>query len=269
MNRRLPSVLLSVTIACSAVGTTEEQRSDLRVPVDPSSEAHLDSDQDGLTDEEEVELGTDPATADTDGDSYRDGDEVYEGTDPTDPDSRIYTGYWPYNPDKDALPDPGFPRVLAVGDLVGRHVAVDQFGEAVDLFDFAGQGRDIAIEVVALQDSSSHSVPNWLATGQDPFGWLQHWEPVRHAVDDGDLYWITILSRDFDGPAPDLADVQLWHNSFPNDRVPVLPDTGHHFQTSLIAGTQFYPSGLLVNEELEVIAMGHIFDVLDASAERL
>jgi hypothetical protein len=47
-----------------------------------------DSDGDGLTDEEELELGTDPYDQDTDDDGLLDPVEVlYVGTDPTDPDS--------------------------------------------------------------------------------------------------------------------------------------------------------------------------------------
>jgi hypothetical protein len=42
----------------------------------------VDTDNDGLTDEEEIALGTDPNNADTDGDGVNDGDEVANGTDP-------------------------------------------------------------------------------------------------------------------------------------------------------------------------------------------
>ena len=41
-----------------------------------------DSDNDGLTDEEEYELGTDPDNSDTDGDGYLDGDEFNNGFNP-------------------------------------------------------------------------------------------------------------------------------------------------------------------------------------------
>ena len=44
--------------------------------------ATADSDNDGLTDKEEAEKGTDPKKADTDGDGVNDGDEVKNGTDP-------------------------------------------------------------------------------------------------------------------------------------------------------------------------------------------
>lgn len=45
----------------------------------------VDSDNDGLTDDEERRLGTDPYKADTDGDGYTDKQEVDNGTDPLDP----------------------------------------------------------------------------------------------------------------------------------------------------------------------------------------
>lgn len=45
----------------------------------------VDTDGDGLTDEEEAALGTDPNNRDSDGDGISDGDEVAAGTDPLDP----------------------------------------------------------------------------------------------------------------------------------------------------------------------------------------
>lgn len=43
-----------------------------------------DDDNDGLTDTQEVELGTDPVNRDSDGDGWSDGEEIAEGTDPLD-----------------------------------------------------------------------------------------------------------------------------------------------------------------------------------------
>lgn len=45
-------------------------------PPPPAADAQIDSDKDGLTDNEEKALGTDPLSADTDGDGLGDGDEV-------------------------------------------------------------------------------------------------------------------------------------------------------------------------------------------------
>ena len=55
-----------------------------RVTVEPVEDSD-DSDGDGLTDDEEIEAGTDPDNPDSDGDGVNDGDEVAAGTDPTGP----------------------------------------------------------------------------------------------------------------------------------------------------------------------------------------
>ena len=47
----------------------------------------IDSDNDGLTDEEEAEIGTDPFNPDTDGDGLTDWEELEIGSDPLDPDT--------------------------------------------------------------------------------------------------------------------------------------------------------------------------------------
>jgi hypothetical protein len=56
-------------------------------PVRPDGTPVLDSDGDGLTDAEEVIIGTSPTDPDTDNDGLSDGDEVRIGTDPLDPDT--------------------------------------------------------------------------------------------------------------------------------------------------------------------------------------
>lgn len=59
-------------------------------PADPGYEARpLDTDNDGLPDEDEAARGTDPTRDDTDGDGLGDGVEVLAGTDPLDSDSVI------------------------------------------------------------------------------------------------------------------------------------------------------------------------------------
>lgn len=72
-----------------------------------------DSDGDGLSDEEELKLGTDPFNPDTDGDGLLDGEEVNKyGTDPLNPDTdgggvpdgvEVRNGANPLDPDDDIL----------------------------------------------------------------------------------------------------------------------------------------------------------------------
>lgn len=67
--------------------------------------ATVDTDGDGLTDDQEVTLGTDPTNPDTDGDGLWDGDELAEGTDPLDQDT-----------DGDGAPDGTDPNPLTFDD---------------------------------------------------------------------------------------------------------------------------------------------------------
>jgi len=56
-------------------------------PLDPSDDIGGDPDGDGLTNEQEREIGTDPLDPDSDGDGLTDGEEDAGVTDPTDPDT--------------------------------------------------------------------------------------------------------------------------------------------------------------------------------------
>ncbi len=53
----------------------------------PVDDTDIDSDNDGLTDQEEQDLGTDPTNADTDGDGVSDQEEINQGTLPDNPDT--------------------------------------------------------------------------------------------------------------------------------------------------------------------------------------
>ena len=82
----------------------------------------IDSDGDGLSDEKEKELGTDPNNPDTDGDGLNDGDEYYDyKTDPLDPDTdgggikdgaEVANGADPLDADDDILSIPVGGKVL-------------------------------------------------------------------------------------------------------------------------------------------------------------
>ena len=80
-----PSELGEFPIEVTATNgdATETQKFTIRV-IAPNVN---DMDGDGLTDDEEKELGTDPKNPDTDGDGVSDGDEKKDGTDPKNPDT--------------------------------------------------------------------------------------------------------------------------------------------------------------------------------------
>ena len=95
--------------------------------------ADLDSDNDGLDDCAEADLGTDPLAEDSDGDGFSDQAEVDCVSDPMNGDEACYACGWEHN-------DPGniVSTGSAEGDVMGNASLVDQCGELVDLWDFYG-----------------------------------------------------------------------------------------------------------------------------------
>jgi len=190
-----------------------------------------DTDEDGLTDEEEAELGTDPTKKDTDGDQYWDSWEVTEGTDPLDPESRIYTGYWPYNPNKDEM-DPGDWNVIGKwnGTRFPRDQFLDQHGEWVDNYDFSEypsetkpEGTYMIIDLSAVWCGPCHTVADWIAKGNNP-GLEADYPTIRAKVHEGRVFWLTYLIEDGNYAPPSVTDSQEWAAQHPDPYVPVLAD---------------------------------------------
>ncbi len=93
-----------------------------------------DADGDGLADEFEEQVGTDPAEADTDGDGYVDGDEWSGFSDPLDEADYPYEGDYDHFPFPDDLAGTG----TAVGDTVADFALTDYHGQQVRLYSFYG-----------------------------------------------------------------------------------------------------------------------------------
>ena len=210
-----------------------------------------DTDDDGLLDGEEKDLGSDPLNADSDGDGYLDGDEVTEGSDPLDGDSWIYTGGWPYNNDKDSLGDPGWGDTAKEGVQVPRFVAIDQYGDTVDLYDFAQQGKPMVIDISGNWCGWCHEVAK-LLEGESSALDGRGYEPIADMVDNGDIYFITVLYAGNSTSAPATqADLDSWWEQHPNPKVPVLLDAEWEMEGFMSPGG--YPSMMYVDENMDII----------------
>jgi len=96
-------------------------------------EPFIDSDGDGLSDEEEIAMGLDPNSDDTDGDGYTDGTEDNSYTDPLDANDHPYAGGWPIDACRHDLEPTG---TFNEGDIVKNYTMLDQFDEQVRIHDF-------------------------------------------------------------------------------------------------------------------------------------
>ncbi len=236
-----------------AVGGDDD---DDRVTPPPS----VDTDGDGLSDAEEAQLGTDPNAVDTDGDGYEDGWEVDEGTSPTNPNSVIYEGGWPYNPNKGSMGNPSWTYGASVGQQFPRWIVQDQFGDTVDFYDLAGAGVPIVVDVSAVWCGPCHQLAEWLDGANNGWGTAS----ARQAVWNGDAIWVTAVFQDeFGGPA-DGGDVADWYSDYPTQGVLVLPDGSA--QVSNLVDPTGIPSLSLLNPDMSFAIVDDTSEVLSALA---
>ncbi len=98
----------------------------------PTVDLPFDSDRDGLLDDEELDVGTDPNLPDTDVEGWVDGDELSSFTDPLNPDDHPYTGGWPIGACRHSIEGTGWNE----GFIVNNTANEDQFGDIVKIHDF-------------------------------------------------------------------------------------------------------------------------------------
>jgi hypothetical protein len=212
-----------------------------------------DYDQDALTDGQEVlEIGTDPWDPDSDGDGDDDGEEVAYGTDPLDAEEFVYAGGWPFQPDKDRF---GAPEIgdadTEPGDAFARLKLLDQYGEQVDLYDFAGHGKPTLVVIHAVWCPPSNGVGEWISGVGDSYGYDGYWPNVRGAVDRGEMFLVHVIGENRSGQDPTLEDVQAWAEKYPHDLVPVLAGNGDVVSVYI---NYAWPSFYFLDENLRILA---------------
>jgi thiol-disulfide isomerase/thioredoxin len=190
-----------------------------------------------------------------------------------------YTGGWPENLNKDALGDPGWDTEAEVGAQVPRFVAMDQYGEEVELYDFAGHGVPIVLDVGTEWCAPCQALAAFLSdgdmshlvwdqdeeTGEDEYypWWDEDLEGLYDMVQDGELYWITVLFSESEVSGPTTSeDCAEWHEAYPNEMVPVLADTEVQLKSWL--GVTSYPTLNMLNSDmvLEIHSTGGPYEVL-------
>ncbi len=111
-------------------GLTDDEEAELGLDPDKA-----DSDDDGLSDPEELDAGTDPLNADSDGDQFSDSEELDAGTDPLICWS-VPEG-WP-ECTVQAAEDGRQATGWSMGDVIDDWKGVDQFGNDINFWAFHG-----------------------------------------------------------------------------------------------------------------------------------
>lgn len=160
-------------------------------PLDPLDDGSIDSDRDGLTDLEEIELGTQPYYNDSDFDSLSDGDEVkIYGTDPLQADTdqggitdgyEVSTGLNPLDASDDLLFDSDQD---GLNNQQERELGTDPFNSDSD-YDYLGDGDEINLHntnpLVSDTDGGGFSDGAEVSVGLNPL------DPTDDQLFDSDL----------------------------------------------------------------------------------
>ena len=199
-----------------------------------------------------------------------------------------YEGGWPVNPRSDNILDPGFdlpcpgpigcectsnadcdnqncsahPKgnycIPKAGDLMPRFEAIDQFGESVDLYDFANQGKMILIELSAAWCSPCNDLASWLTYNdqkitKNPW-WKDQYLPIRDMIESGEIFLVNFMFEGKDKANKVTAtpdDMASWYKKYPDPHVPVLADE-YRFLHTWVKPTGL-PCIFLVDENMRLI----------------
>ena len=144
------------------------------------------------------------------------------------------------------------------GDLFPHFKAIDQFEEIVDIYDFANdEGKYILIEMGAAWCSPCHSLASWITWNEDeikskPF-WREKYNKIKTLIENGDIYFITILYEDEFRDNAIYDTVYEWYNTYPDESIPILADE-EKILHSIIRPTGI-PAITLLSPKMEVITL--------------
>lgn len=220
-------------------------------------EATLDDDRDGLTNEEEAELGTDPSDADSDADGWLDNDEVSGGTNPLYPYSHPFeqgdylVGTCPVEPDTEVAGATGTGSyggsswtAYQEGDVLANFVTWDSYEQEVTPYAFCGNYTLITESAV------------WCGPCQALAAEMaEDMEKVRS--DYPNFIFFEFLYQDNSGGLSHTRDLENWRDDFGLDGIPVVaPESENEPIINELNATGGIPSTLLVAPDMTVIWSG-------------
>jgi len=202
-----------------------------------------------------------------------------------------YFGGWPINEEKDQIQNPGFildcdntdtlrkigcecsqesdcysgrcfnsPRVgkyclQGNGTIFPRYELVDQYGEMVDIYDFANQGKLIVIEFSTSWCQPCKDFAAWLSFGDETVTSHQFWKEeygiIKELIKEEKIYLINIQFQDKYKDPSSLESIQDWAYYYPDELIPVLSDSNYDVRDWVRVTA--YPTMIVLNEKMEIL----------------
>ena len=114
------------------------------------------------------------------------------------------------------------------GDIFPHFISIDQFEDLVDIYDFANQGKYILIEMGAVWCSPCNLLANWFSYGNTEITNKSFWKPeydkIYDLVNDGDIYFITIIYEDENRDNASYDTIYEWYDNYPHEKIPLFID---------------------------------------------
>ena len=197
----------------------------------------------------------------------------------------IYEGGWPFNKDKDLLNKNGFssncpgdiscecvidkdcknnncmryPRGSycspTKGTVLPRFQMIDQFGQLVDIYDFAGHNKYILIELSAAWCKPCNQLSSWLTYNDlectRQVWWKSDYVKIKSLIESGEVIMINIQYGDKFRDNASLLSIQDWFSRYPHEQIPVLADSDKLLHSWL--KPTGIPTIILLNDKMEII----------------
>ena len=118
---------------------------------------------------------------------------------------------------------------LNVGDTFPHFKAIDQFGQEVDIYDFANdENKYIVIEMGTAWCSPCHMLSSWLSWDEDEIKktpiWRKEYDFIYDLIKSNKIYFITILYEDEFRDTATYDTAYEWYNTYPDEKIPILID---------------------------------------------
>ncbi len=120
-------------------------------------------------------------------------------------------------------------HTLQEGDIFPEFVAIDQFGEYVNIYDFANNdNKYILLEMGAVWCGPCNTLAGLFAYGEEEIFnksfWKDEYLKIYDLVKNDEVYFITVLYEDEFRDTATESTVYEWFSTYPDDLIPVLAD---------------------------------------------
>ncbi len=141
------------------------------------------------------------------------------------------------------------------GTVFPRIVLQDQYREKVDLYDFAGNGKMILIELSTSWCQPCKDLSDWLANDipniTENRNWKDQYNVIKDLILNDEIYFINIMLQDSYRDPASIETLEDWFQMYPSDNIPVLADENHILLNWL--RPTGYPTVILLNDKMEIV----------------